>query len=116
MNKLKLRGLMLKNRVFLHLVQTDSVKNTRQRITVCTSIQANLLLHILHYISVGEIPVKKAFSLYLRKTRKMPFLNKIRNATDLSSMLKKSRKYKVDFLKKLTVLYPKLLALLFEED
>lgn len=116
MNKLQLRKLMQKNRVFLHLLQTDSKTNTRQRIHVCTNIQANVLLHILHRISNGEIPVKKQYADYLRKTRKVPFLNQIREKKQLSTCLKQTRGEKVTFLKKFTALYPKLLELLFEKE
>ena len=116
MKKRELRKQMFKNRVFLHLVQSDDKKNTRQRINVCTNIQANCLLHVLHNISNGEIPVRKEYAEYLRKTRKMPFLNKIREKKAVTTFLKKTRDEKVSFLKKLTALYPKLLALLFDEE
>ena len=75
-----------------------------------------MLLHILFRISNGEIPVKKEHATYLKKTRKMPFLGKIREKKDLISLLKKTREEKVNFLKKLTALYPKLFELFFEEE
>ena len=43
MNKLQLRKQMLNNRVFLHLLQSDSKKNTRQRLNVCTNSRVSFL-------------------------------------------------------------------------
>ena len=111
----RLRSYMLRNRVFLHLLFTDKKSNTTQRLTVCTNVQANVVLHILHKIVTGEIPIKKADFLALKKTRKLNHLKKIETKSGLQVLLKSSREKKIAFLKQFTTLYSKLFKVLFLE-
>ena len=49
---------MLKNRVFLHSLYTDNKTERTHRLNVCTNVQANVLLHILRKIVLGELALK----------------------------------------------------------
>lgn len=111
-----LRKFMLKNRVFLHMLFSEPKKVTAQRLSLCTNIQANVLLHILHEIVKGNIPLRKADYATLRKTKRLTHIESIESKPKFREILKASREKKVQFLRKIVALYPLLLKLLFEDE
>ena len=115
MKKSTVRKYMLKNRIFLHLLYSDKKANTTQRLSVCTNYQANVLLHILNKIVIGEIPMKKTDFLALKRTRRLKFLKKVESGPEFNKLIKSTRENKVRYLKQFTTLFPKLLKQIFEE-
>lgn len=110
-----LRSFMQRNRVFLHLLYSDTKKNTSNRLTLCTNFQCNVLLHILHNIANGIIPLSSKDAHTIKKTRKVKVLQRIEGGKEFRHLLKSSRDQKVLFLRQFTSLYPLLLKSLFEE-
>ena len=100
----KLRQFMLKNRVFLHSLYSDSKSERTHRLNSCSNTQANLLLHILRKIVQAEISLEPTHFEKLKKSRKLYILNELKSDATFSSLLKGPRQKKVDFLKKLNLL------------
>ena len=110
-----LRKLMQKNRVFLHLLYSDTKKNTTHRLNLCTNVQAKLVLHILHDIINGVIPLKAGDAKALKKTKRIKILQRIESKDNLRDYLGFAREDKVSFLKQFTALYPLFFRSIFEE-
>ena len=109
----QLRTFMLKNRVFLHSLYSDNKTERTHRLNVCSNYQANVLLHILRKIVLGELPLEKEHFERLKKSRKLFILNELKSEDTFKTKLKGSRTEKAQYLKKLNLLFPSLLHYLF---
>lgn len=108
-----LRSLMLKHRLFFFSLYNETTVHTRQRLNVASNFQCNILLKVLHKIATGRIPLKKEQFSKLKMSRKVHILNAVKSTEQLSNKLKGKKEEKIDFLKKLSSLYPALLYCLF---
>ena len=115
MRNASLRKFMLKHRVFLHSLYTDNKTERTHRLNSCSNNQANVLLHILRKIVLGDLSIEKSHFERLKKSRKIYILNELRNEAAFWAMIKGPRKDKSDYLKKLNLLYPSLLHFLFHK-
>ena len=83
MNLKSMRKYMLRNKVFLHLLYSDSKKNTASRLTTATVFQLDVVVYILHHITNGRIPLSTKDYLVLRKARKIKTLQKVESEESL---------------------------------
>ena len=111
--KKDLRRSMRRNRIFLHQLSSESVRQTTQRLNTATEVQLNVLLRILHAIINGNIPITAENQRKIANARKFNHLDLI--GDDLESYLSKPKTEKLSYLKKLKSLYPSLLFLLFNK-
>ena len=113
MNKDQMRRYMLRNRVFLHSLYSDSKAERTQRLNTCTNHQASLLLQILRKIVIGQIAPEPTQFEKLKKSRKLYILNELKDRATFSRKLKGPRSEKCNYLKKLNLLFPSLMHYLF---
>ena len=74
-DKITLRDLMLRNKDFLaRLYLAESVSIARKLIVNAESEQLCLLIHVLHYISNGSIPIK-IIIMFARQKSMVSFSN-----------------------------------------
>lgn len=111
-----MRKLLLRNKVFLHLLYSDPWKKTKQRLSLATDFQARTLIHILRYISLSVIPVKKDSRKELKLSKRMYVLNEMLKKDVYERMLSDPKEKKIEYLRQLTKLYPVLLHRLFNND
>lgn len=110
---LSISDLMLKNRVFLYCLYSESKHRTKQRLNVATSQQVKVLLHVIHHVSEGQIPLPKNHFNKLKRTRKLHLVNKCQGTEDFKKLLSTEKEHQVAYLKGLWSLYPSLLHALF---
>jgi len=106
---------MLSNRVYLHQLFSQNRVKTSQRLNTSTNVQLNVLLHILHKISAGKIPLTQKHFERLEKARKVKCLDEIQSSAQLQELLRSEKEQKLAFVRKFIVLYPNLLHCLFNE-
>ena len=116
LDKNALRDLMLRNKNFLaKLFTSNSPSFTRKQIVNAESEQLRLLIQILHYLTSGSIPLRtKDYKSFCKKKHGFIFklFGSIENANKL---LNESRETQCKALTKISVCYPKLFYVLFNE-
>ena len=111
----KLRKQMISEKPFLHALYTDEAKTRASRLNVASKKQIKILVKVLHCLSCGEIPIKKAQFEKIVQARKMSTLTKIHEKGNLKELLSKPFADQVRFVKKFLSLYPSLLHPIFNE-
>ena len=68
----KLRDLMILNKDFLaQLYKSNNAKVNQKHLSLSSNLQLRLVIHILHAVSKGLIPLKKAQFEVLHRARKV---------------------------------------------
>ena len=116
MNQDQMKSLLQRDKLFLKsLYKSDSVSKSRRILSFATDAEINTLLKCLHYISNGEIPIKKEHFARLEKRHISLIRQKLESKSMCQKTLQKARKEKLQFLFKLSKTYPFLLTPLFVE-
>lgn len=117
MDKDSVKGQLVRDKEFLReLYQTVDVHKSKQILIFASDSQINTLIKFLHFLSNGDIKISKDNFNEIVKNRKLTILKKsVEKKAAVNRILKASRKVKLDFLKKLSTVYPHLLYCLFNQ-
>ena len=117
MNKDVLKSYLIRDKGFLRELYESSNKLVSNRILHSASdIKLNTLIKFLHFLTNGEIPIKKENFELIHSQKKLTLIKKfVEKKTALSKLLKAERETKLKFLKQLSSVYPPLLYVLFNE-
>lgn len=113
MDKTYLRHLLVKNKDFLKKLYEQ--QNCSKTIYLASDEALNVLVKVLHLISLGEIELinEKDKNDILQSKKKTYFLS-LQNRQKLHSVLKSPRAEKIKFLRHFSKMYHILLKGLFE--
>ena len=117
LDKSVLRDLMLRDKNFLaRLFTSNSPSFTRKQILSAETEQLRLLIQILHYLTSGSIPLRTKDYKSVCKNKKHGFIFKsFRSLENANKLLNESRETQCKALTKISVCYPKLFYVLFNE-
>ena len=117
MDKDTVRNQLVRDKEFLRQLyeSTDQIK-AKQIVTFASDPQLNTLIKFLHFLATGEITIKKENFEEISKARKIQLLKRfVEKKPKVPEMLKAERRFKINFLQKLSSIYPFLLYCLFNE-
>ena len=117
MDKETVKGQLVRDKEFLRqLYETRDQPKVKHLLTFASDGQLNTLIKFLHFLSTGEITIRKENFDHISRARKIQVLKKfVETKAGVQRMLKADRKIKISFLKKLSTVYPFLLHCLFNE-
>ena len=117
MDKDTVKNQLVRDKEFLRqLYESKDQNNAKQILTFASDPQLNTLIKFLHFLSNGEITIKKENFDEISKARKIQVLKRfVEKKTGVQEMLRTERRMKINFLKKLTTIFPFLLHCLFNE-
>ena len=117
MNKEVLKSYLIRDKVFLRELYEAPSKTVSNRIlNFASDIKLNTLIKFLHFLSNGEIPMKKCNFEVIQNQKKLSFIKKhVEKKSVVSRLLKADRQTKIKFLKQLSAVYSALLYCLFNE-
>ena len=117
MDKDTVKNQLVRDKEFLRqLYDTTEDSKAKQILTFASDQQLNTLIKFLHFLSNGEITIKKENFEQISKARKIQVLKRfVEKKSGVQQMLKAERRIKINFLKKLSIVYPFLLHCIFNE-
>lgn len=111
-----LKSAMLRDKGFLKDLYTGSGTFNFKRLQNATDLQLTTLIKVLHFITNGEIKIKKSHFEKLTSENKINELRKyFESKVQAAKLLKEQRLKKLQILKKLVNFFPILLYPLFNE-
>ena len=118
MNKDIMKSYLIRDKAFLRELYEGPSKTFNNRIlNFGSDVKLNTLIRLLHFISNGEIPIKKANFEIINSARKLSFIKRhVEKKSAVSRLLKADRQAKLKFLKQLSSIYSALLFCLFNES
>ena len=118
MNREVFKNYLIRDKGFLKSLYEGEDKNQKFRIlNVASDTKLNTLIRFLHFLSNGEIKIKKANFDVLQSNRKLNLIKRqVEKKAALARLLKSERQEKLKFLKKLCGVYSALLYCLFNEN
>ena len=118
MNRDVLRNYLQRDKVFLRQLYEGQNASTNNRIlTFASDTKLNTLIKLLHFISNGEIKIKRRNFEIIQANKKLALIRKnVEKKAALARLLKSEREVKIKFLKKLSPIFSSLLYCLFNED
>jgi hypothetical protein len=117
MDKDTLKSYLIRDKAFLRELYEgqDRVKNIRV-LNFASDVKLNTLIRFLHFLSNGEIKMKKENFEILQKNKKVALLKRyVEKKAAVSRLLKSERGEKIKFLRQLSSVYSPLLYCLFNE-
>ena len=117
MDKDTVKNQLIRDKEFLRqLYESTDQHKVKHILTFASDPQLNTLIKFLHFLSNGEITIKKENFEEISKARKIQVLKRfVEKKTGVQEMLRAERRLKITFLKKLATIYPFLLHCLFNE-
>lgn len=95
---------------FLKTFQGASASDVRKKLHSASDVEINILLKVLHSVTVGQIPIKSEDLAMLVKKRRVPTLRKyFEEKENYFALRHQSRREKVNVLFKLQTVIPILL-------
>jgi hypothetical protein len=118
MNKEQLKSYLIRDKGFLkQLYEGPNPLKNKKVLTCADDSELNTLIKYLHYLSNGEIKMKKECFKVIQESHKLNFLTKgVEKKSKVQSILKSSRSTKLKFLSQLVRIYSSLLYPLFNEQ
>lgn len=115
MNEDNLKLLLIRDKVFLkQLYSGPNVVKNKSVLLSAENNELNTLLYYLHFVANGKIPITKANFEALKKSKKLIFIQKkIEKDSDLNKLINSSLKIKLNFLIKISNIFPYILYALF---
>ncbi len=117
MNKETMKSYLIRDKGFLKELYegNDRVKNNKT-LNSASDVKLNTLIRFLHFLSNGEIKIKKENFEILQSHKKVGVLKRnVEKKAAVSRLLKSERVSKLKFLKQLSPVYSALLYCLFNE-
>ena len=117
MDKDTVKNQFIRDKEFLRaLYEASEAPKANQLLIFASDPQLNTLLKFLHFLSTGEITIRKENFDQISQAKKIQVLKKfVEKKAAVQRMLKADRKIKISFLKKLSTVFPYLLYCLFNE-
>ena len=111
------KGQLQRDKEFLReLFQTDDVNKSKQVLVFASDSKLNTLLKFLHFLTVGDIKIRREDFKVIEDAKKLKILKKfVEKKAAVQRLLKSERKEKLKVLTKLLSVYPQLLYCLFNE-
>lgn len=118
MNKEVFKTYLIRDKAFLReLYEGPSRVSNNRILTFASDTKLNTLIRFLHFLSNGEIKMKRDNFEIVQANRKLTFLKRnVEKKAALSRLLKSERVDKLKFLKQLSSIYSALLYCLFNEN
>ncbi len=118
LSKEVLKSCLIRDKGFLkELYQEPEVAKIRKTLQTADDTELNTLIKYLHFLSNGEIPVKKNNFEAIRDSKKQTLITKkVEKKSRLQDLLKSSRIIKLKFLLQLVKIYSNLLYPLFNRQ
>jgi hypothetical protein len=116
-NRENMKSLLIRDRGFLHELYEgpNPLKNNRV-LRGASDTQLNTLIKFLHFLSNGEITMKKENFEIIEREKKIKLIkSKVEKKKNMNVLLKSERNEKLKFLNKLCNIYSALLSTLFNE-
>ena len=114
MNKDQFKTYLQRDKTFLkELFESDSVVKSKRILTFATDAELNTLMKYLHFVSNGEIPIKKNNFEALDKKYLKLIKKNFEKKNSLHELLQNSRKIKLLVLIKVLPSFSNVLAPLF---
>jgi hypothetical protein len=116
-NRESMKSLLVRDKGFLRELYEgpNPLKNTRV-LKGASDTQLNTLIKFLHFLSNGEITMKKENFEVIEKANKLKLIkSKVEKKKQMNILLKSERKDKLKFLNKLCNIYSALLFTLFNQ-
>jgi len=63
-----LRKYLLKNKEFLYKLKSSTISEAEKELIKATPLQLKLIIHVLHYMSNGEIPIEVRYDIEISQT------------------------------------------------
>ena len=117
MNKENVKQCLQRDKEFLReLYLSDNLYKVKTILNGASDLKLNTLAKFLHFLSNGEIRIKKENFEKIKSSKRLQFLKKnVEAKAALQRLLKSERKSKLKFLIHLQSIYPYLLYCLFNE-
>jgi hypothetical protein len=116
-NRENMKNLLIRDKGFLRELfeGPNPLKNNRV-LQGASDSQLNTLIKFLHFLSNGEITMKKENFEAIEKARKIKMIKaNVEKKKNMNALIKSERKDKLKFLNKLCNIYDALLSTLFNE-
>lgn len=115
MNEEQLKLLLVRDKVFLKsLYEGPNFLKNKEILSASEDNELNTLIKYLHFVANGKIPITKLNFEKVQKLKRLRFIQlKVESKNKTIKLLNSSRKEKLNFLTKLSVIYPYLLYGLF---
>ena len=116
MNREQLKSCLERDKTFLkELFESDSVAKSKRILNFANDAELITLIKYLHFVSNGEIPIKKQNFEAVQKKHLKNIKTNFEKKTNVQQLLQNSRKEKVSRLIKLIPSFGNLLTPLFRE-
>lgn len=118
MNREIMKSLLIRDKTFLRQLfeGPNPLKNLRI-LRGANDTQLDTLIKFLHFLTNGEIKIKKSNFEVIEKEKKLKLIKaKVEKKKNLKNILKSDRSEKLRFLNKLSNVYGALLYTLFNEN
>jgi hypothetical protein len=116
MNKERMKSLLIRDKEFLReLYQNPNYLKKKKILNAANDSQLNTLIWFLHYLSTGEIRMKKLHFDNLPARKIILLKQKVESKHNLSTIISSNRTQKLLFLNKLAENFSHLLYPLFNE-
>ena len=118
MNKEVFKNYLIRDKTFLReLYEGESVVKNNRILNFASDTKLNTLLRLLHFISNGEIQIKRVNFEIIQNNKKLSIIKKaVEKKAALKRLLNTDREAKLKFLKKLSSIFSALLYCLFNEN
>jgi hypothetical protein len=118
MNKEQMKSYLVRDKGFLkELYEGFNPQKNKKVLNSADDSELNTLIKYLHFLSNGEIKMKKESFKQIEESHKLKILRKtVEKKTKVLNLLKNSRINKLKFLFQLVKIYPALLYPLFNEQ
>jgi hypothetical protein len=118
LNKEVLKSCLIRDKGFLkELYQEPDPARNRKTLQTADDSQLNTLIKYLHFLSNGEIPMKKINFQAIKESKKQVLITKkVEKKTRVNDLLKSSRMIKLKFLTQLIKIFSFLLYPLFNRQ
>jgi hypothetical protein len=116
MNRERLKSLLVRDKVFLReLYQGLDFQKKKKVLNAADDTKLNTLIWFLHYLSTGEIRIKKTHFERIPEKKVSLLRTKVESRRNLNVLMNSDRKTKLIFLNKLAENFVHLLYPLFNE-
>jgi hypothetical protein len=118
LNKDVLKSCLIRDKGFLkELYQEPEVGKIRKTLQTADDTELNTLIKYLHFLSNGEIPMKKINFQAIKESKKQALITKkVEKKSRVQDLLKSNRVTKLRFLTQLIKIYSFLLYPLFNRQ
>jgi len=116
MNQTHMKSFLQRDKQFLkELFKFDSSAKCKRILNFATDLEINTLIKYFHFVSNGEIHIKKENFENLGKKHMVFIRKRFESKKHVQQILQQSRKFKLQLLTKLTPVFCDILTPLFRE-